>query len=58
MSLTKDHLQHARLHGEETLVGILMELGAQVQISLRSDGVPQRFQVFWPDPDRVVTGWV
>lgn len=56
--LTQNQLHHARMHSEETLVSILMELGAQVQISLRSDGVPQRFQTFWPDPDRVVTGWV
>lgn len=47
--LTASELQHARLHGEETLVAILTELGGAVMISLRTDGVPQRFQTFWPD---------
>jgi hypothetical protein len=30
-------------------VAILTELGAAVMMSLRTDGVPQRFQAFWPD---------
>lgn len=56
--LTKNDLRKACLLSEEELIVILMGLGAQVQISLRTDGVPQRFQAFWPSGEKTVMGWV
>lgn len=47
--LSKRERLEALRHSECELINILIELGAAVQMSFGSHGLPQRFQAHWPD---------